>query len=167
MELRLARREDLPQIQAVYGRIVARMYRMGLRIWDDVYPSAFLEADVGKRRLYVLTDGDSIAAAFALCRSHAGESAVRWAGEGGALYLDRLGVDDAYAGRGIGGVMLDHAMRLARERGAKSLRLFAADGNEPAIALYRKHGFRMAEGVYLQVVDEALTLREYGLEIPL
>ena len=38
------------------------------------------------------------------------------------------------------------------------------DINEPAINLYVKNGFKKAEGVYDEVIDDDLVLHEYGFE---
>lgn len=48
--------------------------------------------------------------------------------------------------------------------GAEYLRLFVVDINEPAINLYVKNGFKKAEGVYDEVIDDDLVLHEYGFE---
>jgi ribosomal protein S18 acetylase RimI-like enzyme len=53
---------------------------------------------------------------------------------------------------------------LAKEKSAEYLRLFVVDRNEPAIRLYRKNGWNLAGGIYEEVIDEGLVLREYGFE---
>lgn len=148
MSLRLAAMQDLPRIKDVYGRIVDHMDETGIRIWDDVYPCEFFEDDIANERLYVVTAGEDVAAAFALCDSHPGEGFVQWRdGRGKALYVDRLGVDVGYRGLGVGGLALGHAKTLARKRGAEYLRLFVVDANEPAIRLYGRSGFVRRPGV--------------------
>ena len=137
-------------------------------IWDEVYPRVCFPDDIAHGRLYVAEEDGALVSAFALCDFHPGAEAVGWRhGRGRALYLDRLGVRVEAQGRGLGGKTLRMAMALARERGAASLRLFAVDVNAPAIGLYRKSGFRQAEGVYLERIDDDLVLRELGFEIAL
>lgn len=157
---------DLPRLKAMYRKIVQNMESQGIFIWDDIYPAEFLAKDIEKRRLYVLTDNEKILSAFALCDTNAGEDAVKWQENGAkALYIDRLGVDAQYTQRGIGSFMLAKAKETAKTSGAKYLRLFAVDVNEPAIQLYSKNGFIKADGVFNEVFDDGFTLREYGYEI--
>ena len=83
------------------------------------------------------------------------------------MYLDRLAVSPVYAGQGIGSRMLTLARQTAQAQGAQQLRLFVVQENRPAIRLYEKNGFLRAGGVYQEVIDDTLTLCEYGYEIPL
>ena len=50
-------------------------------------------------------------------------------------------------------------------RGAQYLQLFTLPVNTPAIRFYERVGFTRAAGIHEEVVDAALTLREYGFEI--
>lgn len=45
-------------------------------------------------------------------------------------------------GMGIGTLMFEEMIRIAQERGAKQLELAVIEGNERALSLYRKMGFR-------------------------
>lgn len=166
MDLRLAKTGDLPQLKTMYQQIVEHMNKNGIQIWDEIYPCEFLGEDIENKRLYVLEKRGEIVSAFALCDSNAGAEAVVWEDENAdALYIDRLGVRVSAMGTGIGSVALDKAIVLAKERGAKYLRLFVVDRNKPAINLYRKKEFKQAGGCYDEVIDEELTLREYGFEV--
>lgn len=165
MNLRLACKEDLPQLKAVYKKIIENMDRNNIRIWDDVYPCEFFGDDMEHNRLYVLTDGDEIISAFALCESNSGEGCVNWInGNDKALYIDRFGVNVNYLRQGIGSAALCQAAAAARELGAGSLRLFVVDINEPAVRLYEKNGFERADGIYDERIDEDLVLHEFGFE---
>ena len=75
MEFRLARMDGLPRIQAVFQGIIQDMNRRGIDIWDEVYPCAFFEEDIERRRLYVLLDRDQVVSAFALCGETKGREA--------------------------------------------------------------------------------------------
>ena len=59
MEVRLAKREDLPQLRAVYGEIIRRMEADGIRIWDEVYPCEFFAGDIEDNCLYVLAEAEA------------------------------------------------------------------------------------------------------------
>lgn len=165
MEFRAAQPTDLPQVEAVYQKIVAHMQRQGVLVWDEVYPRAVLGEDIAQGRLYILLDGAQITAAFALCEANEGARAVQWAQpQAKALYLDRLGVAVEHLRKGLGSAMLRRAAALARDRGAQALRLFVVESNRPAIRLYESCGFLRAAGVYEERIDEDLTLREWGFE---
>lgn len=165
MEFRLARPQDLPQLTAVYQKIIAQMAQNGVDIWDEVYPCALFDSDIAQKRLSILVDGPDIAAAFALCAANDGAAFIQWAQpQAKALYLDRLGVSPAYSRQGLGGEMLRRAAALAKEAGAAYLRLFVVDCNLPAIRLYRKSGFLQMPGCYEEQIDDELVLREWGFE---
>ena len=168
MRLCLAETSDLPELEAMYGGIVQKMEQDGIRIWDDVYPVCALGGDIERGQLYAVRENGVIVSAFALSGSHDGADCVQWRdGQGAAMYLDRLGVDAGHARRGFGRRALALASAIARERGARFLRLFVVDRNRPAINFYEKNGFVRVDGRYEEVVDETLTLCEFGFELVL
>ena len=167
MDLRLANINDLSKLKAIYGNIIDNMNRNNITIWDEVYPCDLFSDDIENNRLYLLVEThDDIVAAFALCESNAGESYVKWVNANDkALYIDRFGVNVDYSRRGIGSIMLKHAITLTKQKHAKYLRLFVVDINKPAINLYLKNGFRHVDGIYEERIDDDFILREYGFEI--
>lgn len=166
MEVRLAKREDLPQLRAVYGEIIRRMEAGGIRIWDEIYPCEFFARDIEDNCLYVLAEAEVIVSGFALCGMNPGADRVKWkSGSARALYLDRFGVNADYQGKGLGSRTLREAAALAGELGAEYLRLFVVDVNEPAIRLYEKNGFQRAEGIFNEDIGGGTVLHEYGYEI--
>jgi len=167
MILRLANINDLSKLKAMYRNIIDNMIRNDISIWDDIYPCEFFSEDIENNRLYLLVEeNDDIVAAFALCESNAGEGYVKWENvHDKALYLDRFGVNVDYSGRGIGSIMLKHAITLTKQKNAKYLRLFVVDINKPAINVYLKNGFRQVDGIYEERIDDDLILREFGFEI--
>ncbi|WP_278244012.1 GNAT family N-acetyltransferase [Clostridium tunisiense] len=143
------------------------MNRNNIPIWDEIYPCEFFRDDIENNRLYLLVEeNEDIVAAFALCESNAGESYAKWKNAyDKALYLDRFGVNVDYSRRGIGSIMLEHAIILANQKSAKYLRLFVVDINKPAINVYLKNGFRQVDGIYEEKIDDDFILREHGFEI--
>ena len=165
MEFRMAVMQDLEQLKAVYREIIGDMGARGIDIWDDIYPCEFFADDIEKKRLYVLKDGDEILSAFAMEDTNDGEQAVTWSDMGAkVLYMERLGVNVKYAGKGIATLMIEKAKEVAKMSGAKYLRLFAADINKPAICLYEKNGFIKADGIYDMVFDDGFVLHGAGYE---
>ena len=59
-----------------------------------------------------------------------------WKGKG--LYLDDLIVTEKHRGKGIGKLLLDKVIEVARETGAKQLHWQVLDWNTPAIEFYKK-----------------------------
>lgn len=167
MNLRLANLSDLSKLKTVYRNIIESMNRNNIPIWDEIYPCEFFSKDIKNNNVYLLVeDNDDIVATFALCESNAGANYVKWDNANDkALYIDRFGVNVDYSRRGIGSVMLKHAITLTKQKNAKYLRLFVVDINKPAINLYLKNGFKQVEGIYEERIDADLTLHEYGFEI--
>lgn len=166
MDYRPAVPEDLGQLREMYREIVRKMNEDGIRIWDEIYPVEFLEGDIADGRLYLLAENNDIMAAFSLCDSSAGEGVVKWEDDHAkALYLDRFGVNVCCLRQGVGSLMLKRAKETAKNLGAEYLRLFVVDCNVPAALLYQKNGFAPADGVYHEVIDNELVLREFGYEM--
>ena len=168
MEFRLGAFSDLPALKAVYAKIVESMDEAGICIWDDVYPCEFFAEDIEKKSLYLLTDGGDMLGSFTLSDANDGADAVVWKYTcGKAMYIEKLGVNVAFRGRGIGAKLIGHAEQVCLAMGANALRLFVAQVNAPAIKLYEKSGFVRASGTYAEVIGPAFTLIEYGYEKPL
>ncbi|GAA0126981.1 GNAT family N-acetyltransferase [Clostridium sp. CTA-19] len=166
MNLRMANIDDLSQLKAVYGKIIDNMNKDNIQIWDEIYPCEFFCDDIESNRLYVLEENNEIVSAFALCNSNPGSEYVKWENKHDkALYIDRLGVNVNYSRKGIGSVMLNKAIVIARDKGAKYLRLFVVDINKPAINLYIKNAFKKVDGIYDEIIDKDLVLHEFGFEI--
>lgn len=166
MKLRLANKQDLPQLKTMYKDIVENMNKNKITIWDDVYPSIFFESDILNKQLYVLEDDSVIVSAFCLCDDNI--DSIQWKEPAAkALYIQRLGVNVLYMQKGIGSKTLDQAKELARKLNYNYLRLLVVDFNYPAINLYLKNGFVKKEGVHSEVIDEETILYEHGYEIEL
>ena len=70
------------------------------------------------------------------------------------LYVNLLVTDHAFAGRGLGGRLLDHARRLAREGGVKLLRVDCYAGDDQALVrYYERQGFRRVSAFGVELTD--------------
>lgn len=58
------------------------------------------------------------------------------------MHLHKLYVLPEQQGKGLGGLLLEHAVREAAQAGCRSVRLNVNKANHRAIACYRRHGFR-------------------------
>ncbi|MDD3288684.1 MAG: GNAT family N-acetyltransferase [Alphaproteobacteria bacterium] len=149
MELRTAKKEDLPALEMMFKNIVEVMYKNGITIWNECYPYEEFAGDIENKSLYLITDGDEIAAAFGVYNAVNGQDCFEWKDNAAkAVYLSRVGVNVKFLRRGIGKLVLKHALEMAKLQNAKFLRLLVSDVNKPAINLYRKSGFKQAIGVY-------------------
>ena len=165
MNLRLANIDDLQQIKDMFREIVDNMNKNNINIWDEIYPCEFFKEDIEDNRLYIMEDNKEIVSVFVLCDNNSGENSIIWKDNSGkALYIDRLGVKVKYLRKGIESVTLNKAISLAKDKGAKYLRLFVVNTNTSAIDFYEKNGFVRADGVYDEVIDEELILHEFGYE---
>lgn len=61
-------------------------------------------------------------------------------------YLSALTVDKRYRRKGIGSLLLRRSIETARIKSCKNVVLEVDGGNEPAIGLYKKFGFRFSGG---------------------
>ena len=165
MEIRLANSKDLPEIIAMFKKIVENMNKNDIKMWDEIYPFEFFEEDIKNKRLYVLTKNSRMIAAFALCISSPGKDEFHWENcNTNALYLNRFGVSVKNLYRGIGSFLLTMAKEIAKSKGAKCLHLLVSTTNGPAINLYRKSGFVKVNGTYIERITGTFTLQCIGLK---
>lgn len=168
MEFRIATPEDLAEVQALYRDLIEQMGEDNVVLWNKDYPHEAFEDDIALGRLFVLLDEGKIISAAALSPEHEGGRALAWEeAEAKAVYMERLGVHAAYGRRGIGRLMVQEAMRLAKLQDAEYLRLFVVVGNEPAIRLYESVGLTRVEGEFGLVVSDDVKINEFGFEIAL
>ena len=156
---------DLPVLEAIVARVVARMAQDGTPIWDEVYPACMLAPDIEAGRLWVAEEDGRPVGMIALCRADTAQNAVAFTGSADeARYLVRLAVDVPMRRRGTARRLLEHGAAVAREQGARYLRLLVACDNAAAQRLYETVGFRRVAGVYDEPIPPDGTLAEYGME---
>ena len=63
-------------------------------------------------------------------------------GQGDIGYIDELVVEEASRGEGIGGMLLERASELAKEKGCRRVELDSAFHREGAHRFYEAHGFQ-------------------------
>ena len=166
MEFRLAKISDLLELKSMYAEIVNNMNENGICIWDDVWPSEFLEEDIHNKELYILLEKNKITACIALCTlNETEEYHLQWQEpKAKALYIRKLGVNVNNLKQGIGAKVLDYSALIARQNSAQYLRLFVVNINTPAINLYVKNGFVRHEEIFEEKINDDLILHEYVFE---
>ena len=46
MNLRLAEKNDLPQLKTMYEKIIDNMNKNNIQIWNEIYPCEFFQDDI-------------------------------------------------------------------------------------------------------------------------
>jgi len=105
------------------------MKRLGREIPPDYYKG--LPASIERGDVFVADEGGRVVGVAATERRDTG------------LYLDRLAVDPAKQGTGLGSFLLVRLAEVARARGDRALSLTTAEMMDHLIRLYSSHGFEI------------------------
>jgi len=103
--------------------------RLGREMPVDYYK--WLPASIDRGDVFVADEGGRIVGVAATERRDTG------------LYLDRLAVDPAKQGTGLGSWLLVRLEEVARARGDRAMSLVTAEMMDHLIRLYRRHGFEI------------------------
>ena len=171
--MRAARGDEFDRVRAFYYDLIVKMqgspYHPKWQI--GIYPEdSYLQRAVEAGQMYLACCEDQIVGAMILNQSaNAGYEGVCWpveAKDSEVMLIHTLGVLPEAGKQGVGGAMVQEAIRLAREAGMKALRLDVLVGNLPAEKLYRKAGFSFVQRVELFYEDTgwcSFDLYEYPL----
>jgi ribosomal protein S18 acetylase RimI-like enzyme len=85
--------------------------------------------------------------------------------EDGVVELISMWVSPPARGRGVGDALVLEIVRWASDNGAAAVRLEVAEGNDGALALYQRHGFRLT-GERGDLMPDGLR-REVVMALPL
>lgn len=113
----------------------------------DIYPTAdMMKQYINDGAMYLLMSGSNVAGSMAITMEQ-GEDYhdIHWNIENGddeVAVIHMLGVNPAYQKIGVGELLIDEAIRLAKDCGKKAIRLDALATNIPAQHLYTKKGFQ-------------------------
>ena len=167
MNTRLATKNDLPQLEKMFAKIVENLEKNNINIyWSEFYPYEEFKNDIENNNLYLIVDGDIIVSAFGVFDNLAGQDCFDWEDKNSkALYLARLGVNVDYLRQGIGALTLEKTKEIAKEKRADYLRLLVVDINTPAIKLYEKCGYKKVKGIFRDNIFDDVYITEIGYEI--
>ena len=112
--------------------------------WGYDYPSAeTIDHDLAHGWLYCLRQGDVIVGVVSVGNfGELTEGDIPWSAAQRPCEIGRIGVLPAAQGQGLGRRLLELALGVARRQGFDAMRLLVSPGNAPALALYRRAGFR-------------------------
>ena len=137
MELRLAKREDIPGILALLHQVGEVHHQLR----PDIFPAGMCKYDApaleeilrdSHRPIFVAAEGDTVAG-YCFCV----EKTVVAHGE---LYIDDLCVDENYRGSDVAASLYRHACCYAKEVGCAFVTLNVWTGNDRARRFYEKMG---------------------------
>jgi len=132
----LANIDEITDIVNIYHSLI------GTRgcTWDMDYPSKeTAEFDISNDRLYTLKMSNRIIAVASVGDYDELED-LQWKPEN-PCELMRIGVRQEYQNQGIGTIVLQHIIRIAKEKGYDGMRFLVSKTNPAALALYDKNGF--------------------------
>ena len=112
--------------------------------WSQDYPAAEnFDEDTGHGWLHCLREDGRIIAVVSVgdIGEHVNDG-IPWSVAERPCELARIGVLPARGGQGIGAYLLGNAIAVARGKGFDAIRLLVSPGNAPALAMYRRVGFR-------------------------
>ena len=163
-EVRRALSSDLEEVRQFYFDIIdgfaGAEFHPG---WEkDIYPApAQLRSLAEKGELYLGREDGKIVAAMAMNHeANEGYEGIAWQAEAErdeVFVLHMLGVHPSRQRNGVAGKMVRFAVRTARERNAKAIRLDVLRGNLPANRLYESAGFRKIDTVSMYYPDTGVT----------
>jgi ribosomal protein S18 acetylase RimI-like enzyme len=152
---------------------LAELTALARRVWQATYPALISQAQID----FMLADRYASAriAAQLTDPEHAwlvarvGDTLAGFAhldGSGEVAKLDKLYVDPAWHGRGVGRELFDCVLSLARMTLAPALRLQVNRGNVRAVAAYQKWGFVVVEEKVF-AIGKGFVMDDYVMEYAL
>lgn len=166
MKIRLATKNDLPNLKIMFSKIVKKMESENIFIWNEFYPFEEFENDIENKNLYLVRDKEKIISAFCLCTEIEGSENFQWSQNyAHSLYLCKFGVNVEFQNKGFGSSIISEIFVLAKNMGAEYLRLKVVDSNIPALKFYQKNNFLQVFGKFEEFIESKnLSLTEYGFE---
>ena len=153
--IRKAVMDDLEQIEKTYDEHFEHEKTHGaFTIFEKgVYPTREVaERAIQEGAMHVcILDGEIAGSLIANATQPAEYAGISWESSGRALVIHLLLVRPSMAGRGVGTALVEYAMQLARQGGYAALRLDTGSQNTPAVALYKKAGFRIVASGTMEV----------------
>ena len=140
MQVERARAEDAAAVHALLEEAAEWLTGRGIRQWlPGVYPADRVARGVARGEVFVVRGADG--ALEATLQLQDADPEIWGADDGRALYLHRLTVARACAGRGLGARLLAWALAEADARGRALLRLDCVASNDFLRRYYAAAGF--------------------------
>ena len=127
----------LEQVNRVHHELRPDLFRLATKYTAAELHAIF--ADDSKPVFVYEADGAVCGYIFTVLIDHGGHHMLTPVRE---LYIDDLCVDAAYRGRGIATALYRHTVAYARQLGCHNVTLNVWEGNDGAMAFYRKMGMQ-------------------------
>ena len=169
MIFRKVEKEDFYKIRSLYWNLIDQekddpsfpQWKKGIHPSDEM-----IQASIDKGELYVLADGDEIAACvIANDEKVDGYADAPWQiNSDEIIVLHVLAVNPGQRGKGLARRLVENVIELERKAGRKALRLDVIENNTTAEKLYQKLGFQYVQTktLYYDVVGK-MTFKLYEL----
>ena len=146
LKFRRASIGDIPAIMEAVHQAQAFMRTLDIDQWQDGYPEeSLIRQDIDIGQLYVVTDATGVPGALAaLSLLHEpiyDDIEGAWLTDGPYLTIHRMACGDALRGRGAAALILENALRIARDNGCVSVRADTHRGNLAMRRFMAKQGF--------------------------
>lgn len=146
--LRLAREEDLLQVEEIYHEILdLEAKTVSYTNWQkDLYPTIRHAREAYEAGTLFVGEEDGIIFASVILNNFQPEeyAKINWqtpAIPEEVIVIHTLTIRPSESGKGRGRLMVDFCEEYTRSQGAKVIRLDTYEGNQPASALYTKLGY--------------------------
>lgn len=167
MNFQKASEADFCTIQKFYGDVIDNIHRYNVNNenlgWEKgIYPSDdFIQSSLIKGELYTLTEKDTLFACVILNSEHnEGYDNCVWSitcDPDAVLTPHALAVNPKLQGNGIGKVVVENILNIARTEHKKAVRLDALSACKPAERLYISCGFKFVEAKEMYYEDTGWT----------
>ena len=155
--IRLAQKEEIPQILALTQACAQDMISRGIYQWNAHYPSkeAF-ELDLKRQELYLLFQDEILAGTITIStRKDAEYEEIDWlTKDGKQYYIHRLAVHPEFQGQGLARSLMDFAEGLARVNNVESIRLDTFSQNHRNQKFYEARGYKRLGNIYFPKQSE-------------
>ena len=154
--IRPAGERDIPrvgklllQVNALHHAIRPDLFKAGARKYrDDELRVIFADPETP---VFVCEVGGTVVGyAFCVTQAHENDNNLV---DGKTLYLDDLCVDESVRGRGIGTALYRFVLDYAKEIGCHNVTLNVWEGNDAALAFYRKCGMAVQKTGMEQILQ--------------
>ena len=167
MKFQKASESDFRMIQRFYWDVIDNIHRNNVNNenlgWEKgVYPSDdFIQNSLCKSELYILTEKDTLLACVILNSEHnEGYDSCAWGlvcDPSEVLTPHALAVNPELQGKGIGKIMVENILNIAREEHKKAVHLDVLGACKPAERLYISCGFQFVEAKEMYYEDTGCT----------
>lgn len=164
MNTRKAEIGDYNLVRSLYWNIIDNMQNSEFRPgWEKgVYPTDdFICLSIKNQELYLLEDDELPVGCMIMNHEVTdGYEKIKWAVEAAkeeVAVIHALGVLPSIQRKGYAAFLVQEAIRIAKERDQKAIRLDVLGGNLPAQRLYEKAGFNYMGTLQLFYEDTGLT----------